>query len=597
MTFDTVAQISLFDAGGKKTDKTAEIQWLNVEDIAPHPHNPRLFIREEVVETISSSLQEKGFDPCYAVLARPLGDSYQMISGHHRLEACKRAGVAKIAAWVREMSDKEAFLELKRANRQGELSPLEEGYHIEIGLEEYGFNLKAYIRGTGGKETDRIKATQRLQARKVQKACNTCYTHEIDDKFRCLYEISKAPQSDWPWLVASMLDESWNVKQCEAAAKAVNTISDIPEDFHQWLPPEHWKKQAIADLAVADRVNRWVGTAKECLDTLDDSRPIWQFDDEQQPYREVISPKRLFLERLPEMGHPSDKKINNIKAQVLALLDETDREYKQWLAIQESEDAARAAAEQAERELTERKLKYSPTGHYADIREVELEVESFDAVITDCPYLLSNGGVTVRSGKEVSVDKNFDDSEGVAISPEEWVPLAWDALKPGGALITTCTYHIRRRLEDVADSLGAQHIYELIWNVSNPPPLMAAHMPQPAHEYIFVAIKEGSRYYQGRDEYKKRFNISDTSVMTLPKCSGKERIGDHDTQKPLELYKRLITLYCPPEGSILEPFAGSGTTAVTAKMLGRCCTWVEKEQGFFDMASDRIASTPFHWET
>ncbi|MDR1382485.1 MAG: hypothetical protein LBJ67_01360 [Planctomycetaceae bacterium] len=61
---------------------------------------------------------------------------------------------------------------------------------------------------------------------------------------------------------------------------------------------------------------------------------------------------------------------------------------------------------------------------------------------------------------------------------------------------------------------------------------------------------------------------------------------DHPTQKPEKLIAKLILASCPPNGIVLDPFLGSGTTSVTAKKLdrkyvgvelnGEYCCWAEK---------------------
>ena len=45
--------------------------------------------------------------------------------------------------------------------------------------------------------------------------------------------------------------------------------------------------------------------------------------------------------------------------------------------------------------------------------------------------------------------------------------------------------------------------------------------------------------------------------------------ADHPTQKPLEIVERMIKASCPPGGVVLDPFMGSGTTAVAARRCGR----------------------------
>ena len=65
----------------------------------------------------------------------------------------------------------------------------------------------------------------------------------------------------------------------------------------------------------------------------------------------------------------------------------------------------------------------------------------------------------------------------------------------------------------------------------------------------------------------------------------------HPTQKPLELMERLIRDFTDPGETILDPFAGSGTTLVAAKRLGRSSIGWEREEKFWRVAMNRIEST------
>lgn len=74
------------------------------------------------------------------------------------------------------------------------------------------------------------------------------------------------------------------------------------------------------------------------------------------------------------------------------------------------------------------------------------------------------------------------------------------------------------------------------------------------------------------------------------KASRKER-GEgntHPTVKPLALMKYLITLGLPPGGVVLDPFAGSGTTAVACLELGRNYICIEKELEYYRIACNRL---------
>lgn len=60
---------------------------------------------------------------------RPVGERYEIISGHHRKAAAEKAGLESVPCWVREMSDEDAYMALVTSNSQGGLSPLEIGMH------------------------------------------------------------------------------------------------------------------------------------------------------------------------------------------------------------------------------------------------------------------------------------------------------------------------------------------------------------------------------------------------------------------------------------------------------------------------------------
>jgi adenine-specific DNA-methyltransferase len=63
----------------------------------------------------------------------------------------------------------------------------------------------------------------------------------------------------------------------------------------------------------------------------------------------------------------------------------------------------------------------------------------------------------------------------------------------------------------------------------------------------------------------------------------------HPTQKPVEALKSLISSFCPPDGVVLDPFAGSGSTLVAAKQLGRRFLGIEIDQQYCRTAAARLA--------
>lgn len=62
----------------------------------------------------------------------------------------------------------------------------------------------------------------------------------------------------------------------------------------------------------------------------------------------------------------------------------------------------------------------------------------------------------------------------------------------------------------------------------------------------------------------------------------------HPTQKPVAVMMPLIEMSCPPGGTVLDPFVGSGTTAVAAKQLGMSCIGIEINPLYVAAAEQRI---------
>ena len=62
---------------------------------------------------------------------------------------------------------------------------------------------------------------------------------------------------------------------------------------------------------------------------------------------------------------------------------------------------------------------------------------------------------------------------------------------------------------------------------------------------------------------------------------------NHPNEKPVELLIRILS-WCPTEWTVLDPFGGSGTTAVACHKLGRRCISIEIDQTYHDIAVKRV---------
>jgi DNA modification methylase len=79
------------------------------------------------------------------------------------------------------------------------------------------------------------------------------------------------------------------------------------------------------------------------------------------------------------------------------------------------------------------------------------------------------------------------------------------------------------------------------------------------------------------------------NVLRVPRVRGDDR--EHQTQKPVDLLRRLIRVVAPEGGTVLDPFCGSGSTGVACVLEERSFVGIERAAEHVDTARRRIADT------
>ena len=93
------------------------------------------------------------------------------------------------------------------------------------------------------------------------------------------------------------------------------------------------------------------------------------------------------------------------------------------------------------------------------------------------------------------------------------------------------------------------------------------------------------------DVSQKHENLFPGNLMPFSKPTKKEKVDNnfHFTVKPVALIEHLIRLFTQPGQTVIDPFLGSGTTALAAINTSRSCIGIEIEPQYFAIAQERIS--------
>ena len=227
-------------------------------------------------------------------------------------------------------------------------------------------------------------------------------------------------------------------------------------------------------------------------------------------------------------------------------------------------------------------------------RLTEIEDNSIDAIFADPPYFLSNGGISVHSGKQVCVDKGDWDKGG---TPEyvyefnrKWLSLCRSKLKDNGTIWISGTHHNIHVVMRCLQELGYKVLNTITWQKTDPPPNLSCKYFNFSTELIIWARKHEKKSHKFNYETMKQLNggTQMTDVWRIPAVSRWEKEqGKHPTQKPLRLLYRIILASTNAGDTILDPFSGSGTTGIAANLLGRKYIGIEQDSSFVDLSVRR----------
>ncbi len=191
-----------------------------------------------------------------------------------------------------------------------------------------------------------------------------------------------------------------------------------------------------------------------------------------------------------------------------------------------------------------------------------------EARLTDPPYVVAAGGCGLAGNRKYLKDIL---SEGLDVGFD---PAFLDAYENW---FVFCGIGQLRQILEIAERRGNRQL--ITWCKTNPTPLTNANY-LPDVEYVVHRFAKG-RLFGGYRE-KSRFIVT---------RNGSDGDVAHPTVKPLKIMFKLIRLGSLPGETICDPFAGSGSTLVAAKTLGRRVVGIEIEERYCEIAAERLRKT------
>ncbi len=225
--------------------------------------------------------------------------------------------------------------------------------------------------------------------------------------------------------------------------------------------------------------------------------------------------------------------------------------------------------------------------------------ESIDLIVADPPYNL---------GKDYGNDSDKQEYEDFMRWNEKWLSLAISKLKPNGSLYIFCTWRYSPEIFVLLKSKMIM-LNEIIWDRRVPSMGGSTRRYSSVHDTIGFFAKSKEHYFDldsiripydeetkkarsrsifvGKKWLEMGYNPKDLwSVSRLHRIHAERE--DHPTQKPLEIIERMIRASCPENGFVLDPFAGTGTTAVACLRNNRKYITYEINPDYYELILNRI---------
>lgn len=232
------------------------------------------------------------------------------------------------------------------------------------------------------------------------------------------------------------------------------------------------------------------------------------------------------------------------------------------------------------------------TLYHGDCAEIMPQLESVAHIITDPPY-----SAHVHSNTRSQRMQSANDRGGrYGADVRRNIDLGFDHLS--SELREACAKQFTRLAErwvlvfsDVESdhlwrsdltSAGLDYVRTGAWIKVGATPQFSGDRPATGFEAVTIAHPKGRKRWNGGGKH---------AVWTHPIVLDRGRNGArlHTTQKPQKLMQELVGLFTDEGETVLDPFAGSGTTLTAARMLGRKSIGIEASEKYCEIIARRLS--------
>lgn len=210
-----------------------------------------------------------------------------------------------------------------------------------------------------------------------------------------------------------------------------------------------------------------------------------------------------------------------------------------------------------------------------------------DLLFTDPPYYQyrAQNVSGLKNHKDVVTEFDFDGFT----SEEEYLQFLEQVLsecyrvcKPGASGYMWCGDDFVSFINRMVERTGFQFRKVIHWHKTNPFPAIYTRKMYANSMEMLVHFSKGTPKTWNHKPVNEMHNF-----IQAPICMGKERTA-HKTQKPLRVCTPFIEISSNADDLVLDPFMGSGSTAVAAKKLHRNYIGFEINPKYIDIARQRI---------